>query len=359
MEKPVSDRMLGRVLVVDDQLENLRTLTGILGNHHYHVRSAISGKMALAVVQFWIPDVILLDLNMPRMDGYAVCRRIKMNPNITDVPIIFMSGINDVLNMVKAFAVGGVDYVLKPFRPIEVLARVRTHTMLRQLQLQLQVKNRLLEARNQQLMQEVQSRMAAEARLQILNQSLMDLAHQDELTQIPNRRRFDDYLVNAWQWHEEQSQDLSVIFCDVDYFKCYNDCYGHQQGDRCLISIAQAIARVVPSQAVAARYGGEEFAIILPRTDRPAAVKVAQQIQQAIAQLEIVHARSVDGGHVTLSMGISSTRPQSGASPYGVLRAADRALYAAKGQGRNCWCFQDYVVSNPLSPSNPSMLSSS
>jgi diguanylate cyclase (GGDEF)-like protein len=348
MHQPPPDSFLGNILIVDDQLGNLRTLTQMLTQSGYRVRAAITGKMALAVMKFSIPDAVLLDTRMPRMDGYEVCRQIKHRAALAEIPIIFMGEPEELMDLIKAFAVGGVDYVLKPFHPIEVLARLKTHITLRRLHQQLQEKNKLLEQQNQQLRQEVRDRQLAETALQIANQSLASLAHEDALTQIANRRRFDDYLHQTWQCMAQQGRSLSVLLCDIDDFKRYNDTYGHPQGDRCLHQIAQTLAQVVPLGGMVARYGGEEFAIVLPDASTWHAVQLAQQIQSAIAQLRLPHAQSEAAPYVTLSIGISSTIPQADHPAANLLHIADQALYQAKHQGRNGYCVCS--ASTPLHP---------
>ncbi|NJK41507.1 MAG: GGDEF domain-containing protein [Acaryochloridaceae cyanobacterium SU_2_1] len=162
------------------------------------------------------------------------------------------------------------------------------------------------------------------------------LANQDGLTKIANRRRFDEYLEQQWQQVMQEQETISVILCDVDYFKPYNDTYGHLAGDRCLKSVAQALQKsVLYPLDLAARYGGEEFAAILPKTGIEGAVQVARRIQFAIAQLQIPHAHSAVSNHLTLSIGIVCTTPIQGQSLVQILDQADQLLYQAKQNGRN------------------------
>jgi PleD family two-component response regulator len=222
------------LLIVDDYLDNVRSLALLLSESGYRVRKATGGKMALETIQFAQPDLVLLDVRMPKMDGYEICKRLKADPKTHDIPIIFLSALSDADDKVKAFAVGGADYVMKPFQAEEVLARVHHQiTILRQRQ--------QLAAKNCQLQQEIQQRQQAEAKLQQANLELKRIANTDSLTQIANRRCFDETLQEEWQWLQREQQPLSLILCDIDYFKPYNDRYGHPAGDTCLQQIAHAI----------------------------------------------------------------------------------------------------------------------
>jgi two-component system, sensor histidine kinase ChiS len=197
--------------------------------------------------------------------------------------------------------------------------------------------------KNVQLEREIQERQKAEHTLQNTNEKLYKLATLDELTQIANRRQFNDYLTREWYRLQRENKPLAIVLCDVDYFKLYNDTYGHPAGDRCLQQIAGALARTIKRPAdLVARYGGEEFAIVLPDTDRTGAIQLARKFQAAIQALKLPHRRSQVGEYITLSIGISMLVPSSAFSCENLLDAADRALYEAKRQGRNCICFQKY-----------------
>ncbi len=304
----------GKILIVDDTPSNVKLLSMMLAQK-YDIRTVINGSQALAEVKIVIPDLILLDIQMPDIDGYEVCKKLKANQNTRDIPIIFISGLDEVLDKVKAFEVGGVDYVTKPFQVKEVLARVQNQITIRQLQKQLQAQN--LE--------------------------LQRLVHIDGLTQVANRRRFDEYLTQEWRRHIREQKNLSLILADVDYFKSYNDFYGHYEGDLCLKQVAQAISRAVkrPTDLVA-RYGGEEFAIVLANTDLVGATQVAEAILGEIKNLEIPHNRSSVNQYVTLSMGLSTTIPNLESSYQEFINFSDRSLYEAKTQGRNRTIFKEF-----------------
>jgi len=451
------------ILVVDDTSANLSVLTQLLSKEGYKVRVARNGEFALRSALSSPPSLILLDIMMPEMNGYQVCERLKLNSITQDIPIIFLSASDEILDKVTAFGVGGVDYITKPFESIEVLARIQNQLRLRSLQQQLQ-------SQNQHLYAEIEKRKAIEASLAqsrsllsgILNSSLdgiaaleairdrqdniidfcclllnpmadqllgkpqvqgksllealpglqldglladfisvvetseaiqkeiyyahdniegwfeillvklgdgltvtfrditkrkqielalekanLELSNQanvDGLTQIANRRYFDQYLAEQWQQLKGEQQPLALILADVDYFKLYNDNYGHQAGDRCLIKVAQTLSHHLPNaESLAARYGGEEFGVILPQTSLEQATQVAETIRQAIHQLRLDHAYSQVSSWVTLSLGVSAVIPgdrasdaeHSRQSPEQLIAQADRALYQAKEKGRD------------------------
>ncbi|OKH32950.1 diguanylate cyclase response regulator [[Phormidium ambiguum] IAM M-71] len=318
------------ILVVDDKPDNLRLLSSMLTEQGYKVRKVISGELALKACQIMPPDLILLDINMPNMNGYMVCQKLKSSSETQDIPVIFISALDDVIDKVEAFAYGGADYITKPFEIQEVLARVKNQLTIRQLQKKLQLQNDLLS-------QEIKERQRAEAELQKANQELHRLATLDGLTQVANRRCFEEYFNLEWRRLQREKAPLSFILCDVDYFKLYNDTYGHLAGDSCLKQIAQAINDTLKRPAdLVARYGGEEFAIILPNTTIEGAVHVAELVQENIKKLQIIHGKSSASEFVTLSIGISCVIPQLSLAPLQLIDITDEALYAAKAQGRNC-----------------------
>jgi len=318
------------ILVVDDKPDNLRLLSSMLTEQGYKVRKVISGELALKACQIMPPDLILLDINMPNMNGYMVCQKLKASSETQDIPVIFISALDDVLDKVEAFSCGGADYITKPFEIQEVLARVKNQLTIRQLQKKLQLQNDLLS-------QEIKERQRAEAELQKANQELHRLATLDGLTQVANRRCFEEYFNLEWRRLQREKAPLSFILCDVDYFKLYNDTYGHLAGDSCLKQIAQAINDTLKRPAdLVARYGGEEFAIILPNTTIEGAVHVAELVQQNIKKMQIIHRQSSVSEFVTLSIGISCLVPQLNLLPIQLIDITDEALYAAKAQGRNC-----------------------
>jgi diguanylate cyclase (GGDEF)-like protein len=337
----------GNILIVDDTPDNLRLLSGILSQSGYDVRTVINGRMALLAAETAPPELILMDICMNGMDGYEVCRKLKEAANTRDIPVIFLSALDGVIDKVKAFGAGGVDYITKPFHVAEVLARVATHLTLRRLQQQLQ-------EQNDKLHQEIRDRVAAEDALQIANRQLQHLANTDGLTHLANRRHFDDYLNHEWNRMVREQQFLSLVFCDLDYFKQYNDTYGHQLGDDCLQEVASIVkAAAKRSTDLAARYGGEELAIILPNTPVIGALQVAKEIHKGVHQLQRPHIGSSISTHITLSLGVATLLPTIGLLPKHLLAAADAALYQAKTEGRNRIVVTDYSKFDPLSRTEP------
>jgi diguanylate cyclase (GGDEF)-like protein len=289
------------ILLVDDQPHNLNVLSDLLEEQGYEVRQALNGAMALAAAAISPPDLILLDINMPEMDGYTVCQRLKADATTQAIPVIFVSALDEAWDKVKAFSVGGVDYIAKPFKVIEVLARVENHLKIQHLQKELLAQNRQL----QQAIQELQ-------RLAVL----------DELTQVANRRRCQDYLEMQWQESNLKEQPLSLILCSLDRLQAYNEREGHQVGDRCLLQVAQSIQRLLPQpEHLIGRYEGATFALILPATDR----NQAQQIAESILK-EVI-------APVNLSLGLVTRQPSNQGSPEQFWAECAIALQQAQSTG--------------------------
>lgn len=339
MNKGLNNPCKGNILIVDDTPDNLRVLSSILTKHGYYLRKALNGEMAITAAHALIPDLILLDINMPFMNGYEVCTALKQSEKTRKIPIIFISVLDNVLDKVKAFQVGGIDYITKPFQLEEVIARIETQLKIQRLQDQLQEKNRLLEERNFLLLREIENRKKAENALKKANLKLQKLACIDGLTKVSNRRKFDNYLKQQWDQLGRENHPLSLILCDIDYFKPYNDTYGHPAGDECLKQVAKAICQAAKRPAdLVARYGGEEFAIILPHTTCNGALSVARNIQREIQQLNIKHSTSDVCDIITISLGICTMIPTREHSQDSLILSADKALYQAKQTGRNCYC---------------------
>jgi diguanylate cyclase (GGDEF)-like protein len=306
------------ILIVDDTAANLRVLLGSLTQNGYEVQCAKSGAMALIGVQANPPDLILLDVCMPGINGYEVCQQLKANLATKDIPVIFLSALDHPLDKVKAFEMGGADYITKPFQMEEVLVRVKHQLTIRHLQQQ-----------QQQLI----------AALEQANQQLQVMATLDGLTQIANRRRFDEYLLLEWHRAAREQTPLSLILADIDHFKRYNDTCGHLAGDRCLQVVADTLSQVVQRPAdLLARYGGEEFAILLPNTELPGALQLAERIRLNVEQLVFADAPLPVCKHISLSLGVASTIPTVTASFETLVATADRAMYEAKAKGRNRVC---------------------
>lgn len=447
----------GNILLIDDLPENLKLLTDLLSQLGYVVRSAISGARGIKSAKSKCPDIVLLDISMPEMNGYQVCEVFKNDADLCHIPILFISALGETFDKLKAFQAGGVDYVTKPFQIEEVVARIEAHLTIKKQRQALQTEiakrkeveeilyqsrallasilhstldgiiamqavrdpvtgnikdfrclvvnsiiSNILKRNREDLIgklilkkflknldsnlfdqfvnvvetgepldrdfhyisgdscwyhyvvvklgdgfamtvRDITIRKQAELDLQQINDELQEanqklelLSNLDGLTQIANRRRFNDHLSIDWQHHQREQKPLALLLIDIDYFKLYNDTYGHQSGDDCLIQVAQAITKV-PQRVVdlVARYGGEEFAAILPNTNIEGALLLAESIKQAIANLAIPHQSSLVSDHLTLSIGVASLIPTTEQSLEILIAHADEALYVAKKQGRN------------------------
>lgn len=488
------------ILIVDDTPDNLRLLSSMLQSQGYLVRKAINGQLALRGVEAAKPDLILLDINMPEMNGYQVCQKLKLLEQTRNIPVIFISALNEALDKVKGFQVGGVDFISKPFHIEEVLARVENQLSLHGMQKQLIAKNEQLklevferqraeeqvlflltttkfisestdfnaalevtirevclmigwdlgeawipnhqsatleystgwsadaskfhtfieqrkvctiapnvglpgrvwlsnkleclenisleqerifsksqvslevgfktalgvpiifndqvlailvffkinpcqpEQRTIELVNAVATQLGSliyrkkiETALVQANQELERLATSDSLTGIANRRRFDEYFCREWLRLFRKKLPISLILADVDFFKRYNDTYGHLVGDFCLQHIATTISNCVnrPTDLVA-RYGGEEFAVILPEIKAEEALQLAEIIRQKVQELQIAHVQSEVDQFVTLSLGVATVIPNPEINLDTFINITDKALYSAKNQGRNC-----------------------
>lgn len=299
------------ILVADDDKTTRLGVRQAMEQEGYQVVEAGDGESCLAVFQRSRPDVVLLDAIMPVIDGFTCCMKIQELSGVTRTPVLMITGLEDQESVDRAFSVGAVDYITKPIHWGVLRQRVRR--LIQQVRLYQQ--------------------------LETANHELQRLAAYDGLTQVANRRRFDEYLQQEWQRMLREQLSLSLILCDIDCFKLYNDTYGHQAGDDCLRQVARVIQNAAKrSMDLPARYGGEEFAVILPNTDQEGAIQVAHDIQVGVKQLGIVHESSKVCASVTVSLGISSTIPSLITSPELLINAADKALYQAKAEGRDRYC---------------------
>lgn len=291
-----------RILIVDDERQNIKILTEFLRDD-YKIMAAKDGETAIrALEKSTLPDLILLDIIMPGLNGYEVIKRLKSDERTRGIPVIFITALDATDDESLGFEMGAVDYITKPFKPVIVKARVKTHMQLKQ-------KTDLLDR----------------------------LALFDGLTQIPNRRNFDSILEKEMRKTARNNSLISLLLMDIDYFKNFNDTYGHIEGDTCLKRVARALEQVAarPGDFVA-RYGGEEFAMILPETDLRGALHIAEQAQAAVAQLHIPHDSSRVCREVSISVGVATKANGAAYPPTAFIEKADAALYRAKANGRNC-----------------------
>ena len=454
MKTEYDEKAKGTIVMVDDLPASLRTLSHLLSNQGYIVISVADGEVALEVIQTESPDLVLLDVMLPLIDGYKVCQILKNNTQTSHIPVIFLSGLDSEYDKLQAFKAGAIDYITKPFFVEEVIARIETQLTCFKKQRELekkieqQVQERLLveEKLNQSrallssvlnssadgvaafesirdatgqivdfrwlvvnpvaamtvgktsesllhqplyeyqpgyifdglfdlflqvvencivlekehycdsgqfqawfhivavklgdgfamTFRDITEHKHMEIALREANRELKHQANVDSLTQIANRRYFDEYLAQEWARCAREQQPLAVILCDVDHFKAYNDTYGHQAGDECLTQVAQNMKIVIKRPAdLVFRYGGEEFALILPNTDEKGALCVAESVRQQIKLLKIPHDRSSVSNYVTLSLGVACMIPNHSFAPEVLIANADSALYKAKSSGRD------------------------
>jgi diguanylate cyclase (GGDEF)-like protein len=300
-----------QILLVDDDVVVRAKVSESLQQDGFAVILAKNGNDGIQAYQEHRPDLVLVDAVMPLLDGFEFCEKLKdLGERFT--PILMITSLDDNDSVDKAFAAGATDYITKPIN-LSIL-RQRVRNLIQQSQL---IKSQLSE-------------------LQQANQNLQLLANLDSLTKLANRRGFDQYIQQEWERMKRIRAPLSLIMCDVDYFKNYNDKYLHPTGDKCLIKVAMAMRNTVRrSGDLVARYGGEEFAVILPNTDALGAVYVAENIRSAVKDLHIAHEASAVSPYVSMSLGVSTIIPTQETEPQNLIDAADRALYQAKAQGRD------------------------
>jgi diguanylate cyclase (GGDEF)-like protein len=322
------------ILIVDDTPANLDLLAGMLKDR-FRVRAATSGRRALATARTFAIDLVLLDVDMPEMNGFEVCRELHADAATREVPVIFISALDSVSDKVAAFEAGGADYVTKPFQVAEVMARIEHQLRLARLK-------RDLERKNDELGRAYEDvrRIAAELedtnrQLAVANVSLRALSYLDGLTGVANRRRFDEALEEACAAANELGAPLALVLIDLDHFKSLNDAQGHQDGDEALRSVAALLAEQTESRGgLAARFGGEEFAWLLPGVSLEAAKEEADTLREKIRAAGIRH-QVAASGVVTASLGVSASAGTSAPTPAALVAAADAALYRAKAGGRD------------------------
>ena len=299
-----------RLLVVDDEPVNIHAVYQVFAAD-FQVFMATTGEQALALCVSKQPDLVLLDLMMPGMDGYEVCRRLKDHADTCDIPVIIVTARNDETSETRGLDAGAVDFIAKPINPKIVRARVGT-----------------------QMTRKVQADM------------LRQWVYIDGLTGLHNRRFFDERFPDEWGRAVRNGSQLSVLLLDVDLFKRYNDRYGHLMGDECLRRVASALKMTLRRPGdLMARYGGEEFVCLLPGVDLDGALEIANQLGQKVQELQIEHADSDVAQVVTVSLGVCSKRRDALFSDADeLLRQADAQLYRAKALGRNRACGAESVL---------------
>lgn len=303
------------VLVVDDQRSTRAGLAMILQRSGYSVLEAASAQEAVDIFERSSPDIVLLDIEMPGHDGYWAARQMRERETGGWAPIIFVSGRSMDLNLWDGVEAGGDDYLVKPVAPVVVLAKVRA--IERQIQMRRQLTHAMEELRQS-------------------NDKLSNLSQTDGLTGLLNRRGLDRCIDETIAVARQSQLPLTLLLCDVDHFKLYNDSLDHQAGDQCLMAIAEVFRQSCHRQGQhAGRYGGEEFALVLSNTPKSGAMTFARALMNLLKSYKLPHLQSSTGPLVTISGGITTCVPDADTTAQGMLARADEALYVAKGRGRN------------------------
>jgi len=292
------------ILIVDDVESNIDILNEILG-YDYDIMVALDAKNALELANNYLPDLILLDIMMPEMDGYSVCKQLKENPKTEHIPVIFNTARTDEDSIEKAYSIGGIDYICKPFKAKEIKVRV---------EIQLKMKRTLRD-------------------LEKSKKQLTLLASLDPLTKLYNRRYFRVYSDKIIQNAKKHDISIFIVMFDLDDFKQINDTYGHHIGDNVLVSISTMLQKISNNNDVLCRYGGEEFAILLNRTDMKEAQEFAFKIKDEMSKLKIyVEDKEII---VSASIGVSEVYLDTEKSIEPALNRADSALYIVKNNTKN------------------------
>ncbi|MBA4490203.1 diguanylate cyclase [Paracoccus sp. S1E-3] len=294
--------MSGRpiVMIVDDEIANIE-LIGAMLEEDYEILFARSGEQAIGIAKKTSLDLILLDVMMPGLDGYETCRRLKKDPDLANVPVIFTTGLDATEAEIEGLSAGAIDYVTKPVQPASLRRRVGNHIGMKQ-----------------------------------MRDQLASLALVDPLTGLGNRRMLETLFAEEMTRVARAQEHLSIILVDIDYFKQFNDFYGHLEGDDCLRAVAAGLGGAMRRGGdLCARYGGEEFACVLPCTDLDGAMHLAEMLRARVEALAIPHRGSSCAQVVTISAGVCSSRCAPGMTMSRWFEEADRLLYQSKSAGRN------------------------
>jgi len=307
-----------KILIVDDIPVNIQLLQNYLSSVGYQTVSAGNGEEALARVKDSKPDLVLLDVMMPKMDGFETCRALKKNEETSYIPVIMVTALNELEDKIKGIEAGADDFISKPFNRLELLARVRSLLRVKFLHDQLQEKV---------------------TQLELAKESLREMAVTDGLTKLHNYRYFRDYLDQEIRRAARHHFFVSLVMVDIDFFKHYNDQHGHPAGDQVLRLIAKLMRDNIRSIDVAVRYGGEEFVMVLPETSRSQAQVVAEKIRKIVEKHHFPHEEQQPNGDLTVSMGVACF-PEDASDGEDLIKKADLRLYIAKGRGRNQVVFE-------------------
>ena len=292
-----------KILVVDDEKINLNILISLLGDK-YEVYAALNAKKALETLDKKEINLILLDIVMPSIDGFEACSILKKQAHTQDIPVIFITVESDEKTIEEAYDIGGIDFITKPFKPKELLAKVKRELHLQEMQKELQL-----------------------------------LASTDPMTKLYNRRYFTNASVHIFDLAKRNKTDLSLIMLDIDKFKSVNDTYGHKTGDDVIINLANILHTQQRKSDIVCRFGGEEFLILLPNTTLENAKIVAEKIRESVLK-STIYLNETKNIHYTVSLGVAEVDAQNETNIEEAIKRADKALYKAKESGRNQTCIE-------------------
>lgn len=307
------DTNKSKILVVDDVAVNVQLLTTYLSSVGYNVIAARDGQEALEKIPACSPDLILLDVMMPKFNGFEVCERIKNDEATRIIPVIMVTALNEIEDKIRATEAGADDFVSKPFNKLELLTRVKSLLRIKELHDELNAKVKELEQAKERLRQ---------------------LAITDGLTGLYNHRYLKEHLEQELYRASRHLSEVSTVMIDIDHFKKYNDTYGHPAGDALLSAVARLLKENIRKIDIAARYGGEEFCLVLAETNKAAAVVVAEKMRKLVELSQFQPQEARVNGRVTISLGVA-TFPDDATSMNDLIAIADRRLYHAKQGGRN------------------------
>lgn len=307
------DTNKSKILVVDDVAVNVQLLTTYLSSVGYNVIAARDGQEALEKIPACSPDLILLDVMMPKFNGFEVCERIKNDEATRIIPVIMVTALNEIEDKIRATEAGADDFVSKPFNKLELLTRVKSLLRIKELHDELNAKVKELEQAKERLRQ---------------------LAITDGLTGLYNHRYLKEHLEQELYRASRHLSEVSAVMIDIDHFKKYNDTYGHPAGDALLSAVARLLKENIRKIDIAARYGGEEFCLVLAETNKAAAVVVAEKMRKLVELSQFQPQEARVNGRVTISLGVA-TFPDDATSMNDLIAIADRRLYHAKQGGRN------------------------
>jgi len=312
-----------KILIVDDIEANLFSFRAVLAREGLQIFEANNGNTALKILMKEDIDIVLMDVQMPDINGFEVAQLMRENIRTMNIPIIFITAINkEERYMFKGYELGAVDYLYKPISNELLRSKVKVFV-------KLQLQSKIIEAKSNELKIKIEELEKAE-------KELYRITRTDQLTGVLNRRAIDESLDLIWRRAIRNKSSVTLLMIDIDNFKNYNDTYGHVEGDVCLRKVARMIAdTLLRPYDIAARFGGEEFIVLLPETDVIGGKKVAEQIRKNVENMSIENSIEGDSGIVTISIGLAGIVPVSNDEKEMLLQCADEAMYRAKGSGKN------------------------